>query len=85
MLDRHSELYAGLKKIKGSPDLIHGEGIHNDRVVDWIFACILKRIGWSGRYLHSWPPDGGPADTGPAETGDARETHTAPTRYLVLD
>jgi hypothetical protein len=79
MLDRHSELYAGLKNIKGSPDLIHGEGVHNDRVVDWIFACILKRIGWSGRYLHAWPLDGQPA-----ETGNARETRIAPTSYVAL-
>ncbi|MGQ7829973.1 hypothetical protein [Altererythrobacter sp. Z27] len=80
MLDQHSELYAGLKKLKDMPDLIHGEGDHNDRVVDWIFACILKRIGWSGRYLHAWPEDGQTA-----ETGDVRETRIVPANYVSID
>lgn len=79
MLDTHAELYAGLKKLRGDPDLIHGEKDHNDRAVDWIFACILKRIGWSGRYLHAWPEEGQPA-----ETGDARETNTEPSSFINL-
>ena len=80
MLNMHSELYADLKKLRGSPDLIHGEGIHNSRVVDWLFACILKRIGWSGRYLHSWPEDGQEA-----ETSDTRETAVDPSNFVKLD
>jgi hypothetical protein len=85
MLDRHSELYTGIKKIKGPPDLIHGEGIHKDRVVDWIFVCILKRIGWSGRYLHSWPKDSELTEPDPIDAAKARETHIAPTQYVTLD
>lgn len=77
MLDRHSELYANLKKLRGSPDLIYGEQEHNERVVDWVFACILKRIGWSGRYLHSWPDPGEPV-----ELGGARETIVEPSRFI---
>lgn len=80
MLDNHAELYAGLKKLRGDPDLIHGEKDHNDRVVDWLFACVLKRIGWSGRYLHAWPEDGQPA-----ETGGARETLVEPNNFVAFD
>ena len=79
MLEKHAELYAGLKKLRGDPDLIHGEKDHNERVVDWIFACILKRIGWEGRYVHAWPKDGQPA-----ETGDARETTREPSSFVAL-
>lgn len=79
MLDAHAEIYAGLKKLRGDPDLIHGENNHNDRVVDWLFACVLKRIGWSGRYVHAWPEDGQPA-----ATSDERESTIEPHSFVTL-
>jgi hypothetical protein len=27
----------------------------NDLIIDALFAVVLKRIGWEGRYRHSWP------------------------------
>jgi hypothetical protein len=27
----------------------------NDLIIDTLFAAILKRVGWEGRYRHSWP------------------------------
>lgn len=27
----------------------------NDLIIDALFAVILKRVGWEGRYRHSWP------------------------------
>lgn len=27
----------------------------NDLIIDALFAAILKRVGWEGRYRHSWP------------------------------
>ncbi|WDA40919.1 hypothetical protein [Erythrobacter sp. BLCC-B19] len=27
----------------------------NDLIIDTLFAAVLKRIGWEGRYRHSWP------------------------------
>lgn len=27
----------------------------NDLIIDALFAAVLKRVGWEGRYRHSWP------------------------------
>lgn len=44
-------------KIKRNPDtdMLDGYDQYSALVIDYIFAAILKRIGWEGTYRHSWP------------------------------
>lgn len=48
----------------------------NDLIIDALFAAVLKRIGWEGRYRHSWP-DTLPHDSVP-------ETTREPDRFLKV-
>ncbi|OBV10095.1 hypothetical protein [Erythrobacter dokdonensis] len=66
MLEAHRKMWAG--KAKRNPDAgtLDGYDEFNAYVVDYTFACVLKRIGWEGTYRHSWPnstPLGGEATT----------------------
>lgn len=49
----------------------------NDLIIDALFAAVLKRIGWEGRYRHSWP-DTLPYDFTP-------ETTREPDRFIAVD
>lgn len=48
----------------------------NDLIIDTLFAAVLKRIGWEGRYRHSWP------DTLPYES--VPETTHEPDRFIAV-
>lgn len=66
MLEAHRKMWAG--KAKRNPDAgtLEGYDEFNAYVVDYTFACVLKRIGWEGTYRHSWPnstPQEGEATT----------------------
>ncbi|MBN8844857.1 MAG: hypothetical protein J0H88_16570 [Sphingomonadales bacterium] len=54
MLSAHEKMFAG--RVKRSPDAGLLEGYaDNELIIDYVFAAILKRIGWEGAYRHSWP------------------------------
>ncbi|WP_284124632.1 hypothetical protein [Parerythrobacter aestuarii] len=55
MLAAHEKMWLG--KARRNPDagLMEGYGEYNAYVIDFIFAAVLKRIGWQGTYRHSWP------------------------------
>lgn len=73
MLASHAEMFAGRSKRNPDTDLL--EGYHdNDLIIDHVFAAILKRIGWQGRYRHSWPHSDTP--------GSGWSTNREPDRYL---
>lgn len=65
MLAAHEKMFTGRagKNYQGG----HVEGYtDNELMIDYVFAAILKRIGWEGTYRHSWPgtcPLGTPAMT----------------------
>jgi hypothetical protein len=48
----------------------------NDLVIDALFAAILKRVGWEGRYRHAWP------ETQPY--GSTPETVREPDRFAPV-
>lgn len=55
LLAAHETMFKGRAKRKNTDsDLLEGY-YDNELIIDYIFACILKRIGWEGRYRHSWP------------------------------
>lgn len=55
MLAAHEKMFKGQAKRKNLDyDLLHAY-YDNELAIDFIFAAILKRIGWEGRYRHSWP------------------------------
>jgi len=55
MLSAHEKMFKGRAKRKNTDsDLLDGYD-DNELIIDCIFAVILKRIGWEGRYRHSWP------------------------------
>lgn len=55
MLDAHRRLVAGRAKRKNADwGLLDGYQ-DNALIIDHLFAAVLKRIGWEGRYRHSWP------------------------------
>lgn len=65
MLAAHEKMFVGRagKNVQGG--LIEGY-TDNELMIDYIFAAILKRIGWKGTYRHSWLgtcPAGTPAET----------------------
>jgi len=65
MLAAHEKMFTARagKNYQGG----HVEGYtDNELMIDYVFAAILKRIGWEGTYRHSWPgtcPVGTPAVT----------------------
>lgn len=54
MLDEHERMFKGRAKRPSDSDLLDGYN-DNELIIDYIFASILKRIGWEGTYRHSWP------------------------------
>jgi hypothetical protein len=73
MLAAHEKMFLG--RTKRSPDSGLLDGYQdNELIIDFIFAAILKRIGWEGSYRHSWPNTLG--------IGSKAETSRQPDRYL---
>jgi hypothetical protein len=76
MFAAHRRMFAGRAK-RPNADWAMIDGYQdNDLVIDYLFAAILKRIGWEGEYRHSWPtthPD-------PAFVNTRRE----PDRFLAI-
>lgn len=75
MLSAHEKMFTGRAKRSVETDLLAGYR-DNDLIIDFIFAAILKRIGWEGTYRHSWP-----------ETdlvGSLPRTAREPDRYLDI-
>lgn len=55
MLATHGKLFRQRAKRRGLGNVLHGDGKYNELVPDFMFAMILKKIGWSGDYRHAWP------------------------------
>ncbi|NVE94855.1 hypothetical protein [Altererythrobacter lutimaris] len=55
MFAEHQKLITAKSKRNPDADLQDGYGEYAALVTDYIFAAILKRIGWEGKYRHSWP------------------------------
>lgn len=73
MFAAHEKLVAG--RAKRNPDARLLDGYQdNDLIIDYIFAAVLKRIGWQGTYRHSWP--------GTDVVGSVPHTTRQPNRYL---
>jgi hypothetical protein len=73
MLRAHEKMFAG--RAKRNPDCDLLDGYHdNELIIDYIFAAVLKRIGWEGTYRHSWPHTG--------RAGSIGQTSRQPDRYL---
>lgn len=54
MFAAHEKLVAGRAKRNPASGLLDGYD-DNELIIDYIFAAVLKRIGWEGSYRHSWP------------------------------
>lgn len=75
MLNEHDKMVRGRAKRNPDSDLL--DGYHdNDLIIDFIFATILKRIGWAGRYRHSWPET--------CAAASVPQTSRQPDRYLGI-
>ncbi len=73
LLSAHEKMFTG--RAKRSPDADLLQGYHdNELIIDYVFAAILKRIGWEGTYRHSWPNT--------AVVGSVARTTRQPDRYL---
>lgn len=73
MFAAHEKLVAG--RAKRSPDAGMLDGYDdNELIIDYIFAAVLRRIGWQGTYRHSWPH----TDV----VGSVPQTTRQPDRYL---
>jgi hypothetical protein len=57
MLSEHQKMFTGRSKRSPNSGLLDGYD-DNELIIDFIFAAILKRIGWEGTYRHSWPGTG---------------------------
>jgi hypothetical protein len=76
MFASHRRMFAG--RAKRAPDWDQIDGYRdNDLVIDYLFAAVLKRIGWEGEYRHSWPA----THSDPAFVRTLRE----PDRFLVVE
>lgn len=73
MFAAHEKLVAGRTKRKRDADLLDGY-YDSELIIDYIFAAVLKRIGWQGTYRHSLPNT--------AMVGSAPHTTRQPDRYL---
>lgn len=73
MLSEHEKMFTGRSKRKPDSDLLDGY-YDNELVIDFVFAAILKRIGWEGTYRHSWPNT--------CDVASAPQTVRQPDRYL---
>ena len=54
MLSAHETMFTGRAGKNYQGGLIEGY-TDNELMIDYVFAAILKRIGWQGTYRHSWP------------------------------
>lgn len=54
MLGAHIKMFTARAGRNYEGGLIEGY-TDNELMIDYIFAAILKRIGWEGTYRHSWP------------------------------
>jgi len=73
MFAAHEKLVAGRAKRNPDAGLLDGYQ-DNDLIIDYIFAAVLRRIGWQGTYRHSWPR----TDV----VGSVPHTTRQPDRYL---
>lgn len=55
MFAAHRRMFAGRAKRPNADGALIDGYQDNELVIDYIFAAILKRIGWQGTYRHSWP------------------------------
>ncbi|OAN99183.1 hypothetical protein A8B75_19375 [Sphingomonadales bacterium EhC05] len=55
MFSAHQGLITARSKRNPDAGMQDGYGEYTALVIDYIFAAILKRIGWEGTYRHSWP------------------------------
>jgi hypothetical protein len=74
MFAEHQKLVAARAKRNPDADMLDGYDKYAALVIDYIFAAILKRIGWEGTYRHSWPNT--------AANGTAPQTTREPDRFL---
>lgn len=75
MLSEHEKMFAGRAKRKPGSSLLDGY-YDNELIIDFIFAAILKRIGWEGTYRHSWPNT--------CDVASPSHTSRQPDRYLCI-
>ncbi len=76
MLEAHEKMFKGRAKRRAADsDLLDGY-FDNELIIDFTFACVLKRIGWKGRYRHSWPQTDS-YDSSP-------ETYSEPDKHLKI-
>lgn len=74
MLAAHEKMFTARAGKNYQGGLIEGY-TDNELMIDYVFAAILKRIGWEGTYRHSWP---GTCPVGtPAVTTRAADRHLA--------
>jgi hypothetical protein len=55
MFAEHQKRVTARSKRNPDVDMLDGYDQYSTIVIDYIFAAILKRIGWEGTYRHSWP------------------------------
>ncbi len=55
LLSCHEKMFKARAKKRPDVDMLEAHDEDNTVIIDHIFACILKRIGWEGHYRHSWP------------------------------
>tara|TARA_R110001606_G_scaffold249771_2_gene397658 strand:- start:2775 stop:4199 length:1425 start_codon:yes stop_codon:yes gene_type:complete len=75
MLSEHEKMFTGRSRQKPNSGLLDGYD-DNELIIDFIFAAILKRIGWEGTYRHSWPNT--------CNVASAPHTVRQPDRYLSI-
>ncbi|WP_394729022.1 hypothetical protein [Altererythrobacter sp. GH1-8] len=74
MFAEHQKLITARSKRNPDADMQNGYGEYAALVIDYIFAAVLKRIGWEGTYRHSWPNTDA--------MGSAPQTTREPDRFL---
>ena len=75
MLSDHEKMFTSRSKRKPDSDMLDGYD-DNELIIDFVFAAILKRIGWEGTYRHSWPNS--------SAVGSTPLTVRQPDRYLGI-
>jgi hypothetical protein len=68
-------MFTGRSRRKPDSGLLDGYD-DNELIIDFIFAAILKRIGWEGTYRHSWPNT--------CDVASAAHTVRQPDRFLGI-
>lgn len=54
MLADHERMWKAKASKNPESGLLSGY-YDNDLIIDYLYALVLQRIGWEGRYRHSWP------------------------------